>query len=91
MRPLHARYTPLYARYMPVTRPLHAVTRPLQARYTPAPPLVSQGVAMDVEAPLKYAIPLIEGPKGQTILMSACAWYDNGELIKLLHRKVLFI
>lgn len=37
-----------------------------------------------VEAPLKFSIPLIEGPKAQTILMSACAWYDNAETVKVL-------
>jgi ankyrin repeat protein len=37
-----------------------------------------------VEAPLKFSIPLIEAPKAQTILMSACAWYDNAEMVKLL-------
>lgn len=37
-----------------------------------------------IEAPLKFSIPLIEGPKAQTILMSACAWYDSAELVASL-------
>ena len=41
--------------------------------------------SIDVEAPLKFSIPLVEGPKAQTILMAACAWHDNGQLIQWLH------
>ena len=41
---------------------------------------------LDAEAPLKMSIPIIEAPKAQTILMAACAWYDNGDMVKLLAR-----
>ena len=40
---------------------------------------------LDVEAPLKFSIPLVEGPKAQTVLMAACAWYDNPEMVRALH------
>ena len=37
-----------------------------------------------VEAPLQFSVPLIEGPKAQSILMAACAWYDSAELVASL-------
>ena len=27
-----------------------------------------------IDAPLKFSIPFLEGPKAQTTLMAACAW-----------------
>jgi hypothetical protein len=40
---------------------------------------------LDCDAALKVPIPLVEGPKAQTITMAACAWYDNPSMVRLLH------